>query len=291
MAVASPITRGALSDYLSLTKPRIVPMHLITSASAMFVAARGLPSMRTLTLTLVGGGLAVGAANALNCYFDRDVDGMMSRTCHRPLPQRRLEPYQALAFGLGIGAIGLYLLSLVNLLAAALAGSGLAYYILIYTLWLKRNTNKSVVIGGLAGAVPPLIGWVAVTGSVDPTALILSTIIFLWTMPHFWALALWRQNDYQLARLPVLPTSVRQTKWQILLYSLVLVCATLVIIPAAHMGSIYLGVSALLGICFIYLAINLLKESTLGARQLYFFSIPYLALLFTAMVLDRMVFF
>lgn len=290
MAIASSRTRGALRDYLSLTKPRIVPLHLITSASAMFVAARGLPSVSTLTGTLAGGGLAVGAANALNCYFDRDVDRIMARTHRRPLPQGRLEPYQALVFGLGTGASGLYLLSLVNLMAAVLAGGGLAYYVLVYTLWLKRNTTKSTVIGGVAGAIPPLVGWVAVTDKIEPAALILSAIIFLWTMPHFWALALWRQNDYQLARLPVLPATAGQTRWQILFYSLGLVCATLLIIPAAGMGPIYWGMSMLLGMWFIYLAVHLLRESTSAARQLFFYSISYLALLFIAMVLDRMVF-
>ena len=290
MAVVSPAKRGTFRDYFSLTKPRIVPLHLITSASAMFVAMRALPSVSTLIYVLVGGALVVGAANALNCYVDRDVDRMMARTCHRPLPEGRLEPYQALTFGFSIGVIGLYVISLANSLAAMLAGAGLVYYVLIYTLWLKRNTTKSIVVGGVAGTIPPLVGWAAVTGRIEPAALILSAIIFLWTMPHFFALALWRQNDYRLARLPVLPATVKQTRRQILIYSLCLVCATMVIIPVADTGTIYLVMSLLLDIGLIYLVVRLLSKSDPAARQLFFYSIPYLALVFIAMVIDRMVF-
>lgn len=254
----------------------------------MFLAVHGLPPIATLLFTLVGGGLVAGASNALNCYLDRDLDGMMARTRHRPLPAHHLRPCQALAFGIVTAFFGLLILSqLVSLAAAALAGGALAYYILIYTLWLKRRTAWSTVIGSGAGAIPPFIGWAAVTHRVELTPFLLFAIISLWTMPHFWALALFRRHDYELAGLRVL--SVRNAIRWIVVCSFLLVAATLLLVPAAGLGFLYLGVASFSGLVLLNLAARLRHENIFHtAQHLYSYSIAYIVILFGAMMADRL---
>jgi protoheme IX farnesyltransferase len=286
MAIAGNLRATVARDYLALAKPRVILLHLVTAASAMVLAAEGQPQGSTLLFTLVGGGLVAGASNSLNCYFDRDLDRRMARTRDRPLPAGRLRPFQALAFGVITGSIGLLVLSqLVSLLVATLALVALAYYILAYTLWLKRHTYWSAIIGSGAGALPPLIGWVAVTGHVGLTPLLLFAIIVLWTPPHFWALAIFRGDEYWQAGLTVLPAG-QATRW-ITLFSSLLVLASLLLAPAASLGRLYLVVAPLLGLAFLVLAVRLqYRESLRLARHLYFYSILYLIILFAAMVVD-----
>ena len=227
------------------------------------------------------------AANALNCYFDRDLDSMMPRTRHRPLPAGRLKPGQAVAFGAITGSVGLFILGrLVGLLAAGLALSALVYYILVYTVWLKRNTYWGAVIGSGAGALPPLIGWAAVTGRVETTPLLLFSIIVLWTPPHFWSLAIFRHSDYELAGLRVIPAK-HAARW-IMVCSFLLVSATLVLMPVAGLGWLYLCVALLLGLGLLIMAVRLPRGGAPAARRLYFYSILYLVLIFVAMVADRL---
>jgi protoheme IX farnesyltransferase len=277
--------------YVSLTKPRIIVLLLIVTLATMLVAAQGWPATSVVVFTMIGGALAAGGANALNCYIDRDIDELMSRTRSRPLPARRVDPQHALIFGLGLGVVSFLLFTaFVNFLAAVISLSALIFYVTIYTLWLKRTTPQNIVIGGAAGAAPPIVGWVAVTGNVEITPLILFAIIFIWTPPHFWALALLLQNDYKRAGVPMLPVVAgeQETRRQILLYSLALVASTLVLVPANDMGWLYRVASVVLGGAFLALAVKLYRDKTLrSARHLYIYSIFYLALLFGAMVIDK----
>jgi protoheme IX farnesyltransferase len=257
----------------------------------MLLAAGGLPPLHVLFLTLVGGALGAGGANAINCWFDRDIDSVMSRTASRAIPSGAVAPWQALAFGLLLGACSFLLLAVfVNVLAAALTLAALAFYVLVYTLWLKRSSEHNIVIGGAAGAVPPLVGWAAVTGEVSVLALALFAIIFLWTPPHFWALSLLMKGEYADARVPMLPV-VRgedETRRQILFYSIAMVAFTLVV-TSFGLGSFYFVVALGLGGCFLAFALRLIREATnAAARRLFRYSILYLALLFTAMVVDRL---
>ena len=278
------------SAYLQLTKPRIVLLLLITTVPAMVLAQRGIPSLWLMAATLIGGTASAGGANAINQYVDRDIDNVMRRTRRRPLPSGALTPSSALAFGLILGGAGfLWLAVLVNLLAAALALAAFAFYVLVYTLWLKRSTSQNIVIGGAAGAAPALVGWAAVTGRVGMPAAVLFVIVFLWTPPHFWALAMRYERDYAAAGIPMLPVvaGTKVTARQILWYSLVLVAATLALYPVANMGPLYLVISLVLGAVFIARAWWLLREGTpRAAMGLFKYSIFYLALLFAAVAAD-----
>jgi protoheme IX farnesyltransferase len=285
--------REVVVDYISLMKPRIIPLLLITALGGMMMAQRGWPSTRLVLLTLLGGAMAAAGAAAINCWIDRDLDRTMSRTRHRPLPDGRIAPSHALLFGIGLGLAAFLVLAFwVNVLAATLAISGLLFYVFVYTLWLKRSTTQNIVIGGAAGAVPPLVGWAAVTNRLDLTALYLFAIIFLWTPPHFWALALRLRHDYARARVPMLPV-VRgdlAARRQIVVYTVVLVALSLVIVLSGALGRLYLVGAAVLGGAFLGLAIiNLRGRRQRWSRWLFDYSIAYLALLFGVMVADRMV--
>jgi protoheme IX farnesyltransferase len=293
---ARPIARPArdvVLDYVSLAKPRIIPLLLITALGGMMMAQRGWPATSLVVLTLLGGALAAAGAGAVNCWIDRDLDREMLRTRRRPLPDGRIAPTHALLFGIGLGLAAFLLLAFwVNVLAATLAISGLLFYVFVYTLWLKRSTVQNIVIGGAAGAVPPLVGWAAVTHRVDLTAIYLFAVIFLWTPPHFWALALRLRGDYARARVPMLPVvrGEAAARRQIVVYTLVLVAVTLAIVLTGALGLLYLAGAGVLGALFIGLAlVNLGSRRQRWSRLLFDYSIAYLGLLFTVMVADRMI--
>jgi heme o synthase len=288
-----PSLRDTVTAYYRLTKPRIVLLLLITTVPAMLLAAEGLPSPWLILATLAGGALAAGSANAINMYLDRDIDAIMRRTRQRPLPAHAIAPEQALRFGFVLGAIAFYFLAVaVNVLAAVLALSAIAFYVFVYTMWLKRTTSQNIVIGGAAGAVPALVGWAAVTGGLAWPAIVLFSIVFVWTPPHFWALAMRFSGDYAAAGVPMLPV-VRgedETRRQILLYSLVLFATTLVLVPVGHMGPIYTGAAVLLGGSFVYRALLVWRSADAErTRRLFSFSILYLAGLFGAVGADALV--
>ena len=290
-AMAGPKSLSeTLVTYVRLTKPRIILLLLVTTVPAMVLAARGMPSPWLVLATLGGGTIAAGSANAINCYLDRDVDQVMRRTRRRPLPAHQVSPESALRFGYFLGAASFLFLSIaVNVLAASLALSAIAFYVFVYTLWLKRTTTQNIVIGGAAGAVPALVGWAAVTGSVGLPAWVLFAIVFVWTPPHFWALALRYRTDYAAAGIPMLPVvrGEEETRRQILLYSLVLFATTLVLYPVGHMGPVYLATAVVLGGLFVFRALRLWRERTPAlAVSLFKFSIAYLALLFAAVAAD-----
>ena len=282
-----------LSDYVALTKPPIVMLLLITAIGGMFLAARGDPALSVLLLVCAGGALGAGGANALNHYLDKDIDQLMSRTRQRPVPSQRIAPNMALAFGIVLNVIAFSVLATwVNLLAAVLTLAATLFYVFVYTSWLKRTSTQNIVIGGAAGSIPPLVGWAAVTGGLDVSALYLFAVIFFWTPPHFWALALLIQKDYEQAGIPMLPVVAgrKHTVLNIFLYSLVLVALTLVFAVTSTVGWIYLGVAATLGAVFIAMAWQLMRlEETRQARNLYLYSLLYLALLFVAMIVDSTV--
>ncbi|MBM3943729.1 MAG: protoheme IX farnesyltransferase [SAR202 cluster bacterium] len=281
---------GLLKDYLALTKPPIIVLLLVTAAGGMFLAAQGVPSVLLMALVGLGGALASGGANALNHYLDRDIDGVMRRTRRRPVPGQRIGPTQALAFGVTLNVVAFVLLAVwVNLLAAVLTLSATLFYVFVYTWWLKRNTPQNIVIGGAAGAIPPLVGWAAVTGGLDLPAVYLFAIVFFWTPPHFWALSLLIQEDYREAGIPMLPVVVsrRDTILHILLYTIALVAITLMFFFTKAVGWVYASSAAALGAWFLWLAWRLFREDTRSrARWLYLYSLLYLALLFAAMMVD-----
>jgi len=286
-------TRQSARAYFLLTKPRIIELLLVTTVPTMFIAARGVPSLWLMTATLLGGALSAASANVLNCYLDRDIDALMRRTARRPLPAHRVEPADALRFGLVLGVAGfVWLWATVNLLSAALATAAILFYVFVYTLGLKRRSTQNIVIGGAAGAVPVLVGWSAVTGRVDLPALVLFAIIFYWTPPHFWALSLRYKDDYAAAGVPMLPVvrGARETSTQILYYTVLLVAVTLLLFPAGRMGALYLATAVALGAAFIWRALELRRDLT-GRRaiRLFSFSNAYLALLFCAMAVDAVV--
>ena len=279
--------------YFQLTKPRIIELLLVTTVPTMFIAARGVPSPWLMAATLFGGSLSAASANVLNCYLDRDIDALMRRTARRPLPTHRVEPGDALRFGLVLGVAGfVWLWAAVNLLSAVLATSAILFYVFVYTLGLKRRSTQNIVIGGAAGAVPVLVGWSAVTGRVELPALVLFAIIFYWTPPHFWALSLRFKDDYAAAGVPMLPVvrGARETSTQILYYTVLLVAVTLLLYPAGRMGALYLAAAVVLGGAFIWRALELRRDLD-GRRaiRLFSFSNTYLALLFLAMALDAVV--
>jgi protoheme IX farnesyltransferase len=304
-ATGAPITRSdplrrtarpareVVLDYVSLAKPRIIPLLLITALGGMMMAERGWPSTGLVVFTLLGGALAAAGAGAINCWIDRDLDLEMLRTRRRPLPDGRIAPAHALVFGIALGLTAFVLLAFwVNVLAATLAISGLLFYVFVYTLWLKRWTVQNIVIGGAAGAVPPVVGWAAVTHRVDLTAIYLFAVIFLWTPPHFWALALRLKGDYARAQVPMLPVvrGEAAARRQILAYTVILVGVTLAVVVTGALGLLYLGGAAVLGGAFIALAIvNLRSHRQRWSRLLFDYSIAYLGLLFAVMVADRMV--
>jgi len=288
----APSTRDTITAYYRLTKPRIIVLLLITTVPAMMLAAGGMPSIWLILATLVGGSIAAGSANAVNMYLDRDIDELMKRTRQRPLPAHAVTPEKALRFGFVLGAISYLFLSIaVNVLAATLALSAIAFYVFVYTMWLKRSTAQNIVIGGAAGAVPALVGWAAVTGTLAAPAWVLFAIVFVWTPPHFWALAMRFSGDYAAAGVPMLPVvkGDDETRRQIFLYSLALFATTLLLYPVASMGPIYLATAVGTGGVFVYRALVLWRRpSPEGSWALFKYSIVYLAALFAAVALDAL---
>ncbi len=285
---------GSWRDYVSLTKPRIMVLLLITGFCGMIVCARGWPGTETAVAAMTGLALACGGASALNHVLDRDIDPLMGeRTKRRPVASGRVAPSRALEFGLALSALSFVLLaSTVNVLTAVLALVGNLFYVLVYTRWLKRTTSQNIVIGGAAGAVPPLVGWAAATGNVTVAALILFAIVFVWTPPHFWALALLIKDNYAAANVPMLPVvkGERETARQIVLYSLGLVAVTVLPWAWGTVGLLYLASALALGAVFVWLAERLRRDTTpRRAMLLFHFSLLYLALLFAAMALDLVV--
>ncbi len=295
-AVATATVGGGLLEtlrvYVALTKPKIIWLLLVTTVPAMIVAEGGWPSTQLVVATLIGGSLAAGGANAINQFAERDIDARMRRTRDRPLPAGRVAPRNVAIFGVVLGVLSaVWLAALVNALAAALAVGALVFYAVVYTYYLKRSTVQNIVIGGAAGAAPPLIGWAAVTGTVEVEALLLFLVVFCWTPPHFWALALLTTDDYRAAGVPMLPVvrGEEETKRQILLYSLLVVAVTIICGAAVDLGAIYFAVALASGAAFIWFAFRLKRgEGIEGARPLFRYSILYLALLFGAMAADRL---
>jgi protoheme IX farnesyltransferase len=287
-----PTAAARLRGYVALTKPRIIELLLFTTVPTMVVAERGMPPLMLMVWTVLGGTLAAGGANAINMYVDRDIDAVMQRTQNRPLVTGVLTPAQALRFAVGLEIVAFLLLwGTVNLLSAVLAVSATAFYVVVYTLWLKRTSVQNIVIGGAAGAVPVLVGWSAVRDSLDWAPVVLFAIIFFWTPPHFWALAVKYKDDYASVNVPMLPAvaSLRVTAEKILGYTLFLWGLTLVFGPVADMGAVYLVSATLLGGGFTWLAMKLLRsETTAAAMKVFTYSITYVTLLFGAMAADQL---
>ncbi len=281
---------NVLYDYLALTKPRIILLLLVTAVGSMILAAQGIPSNSLMLFVIVGGGLGAGGANALNHYLDRAVDQQMIRTSKRPVAGGRIEPRQALAFGVALNAVAFVILATwINLLSALLTLSATIFYVMVYTRWLKHSTTQNIVIGGAAGAVPPLVGWAAVTGSLALPAWYLFAIVFFWTPPHFWALALLLKEDYAKAKIPMLPvvSGVAETTRSILLHTMILVALTILFYTTRIVGVIYLSGATAAGAIFLIMAWRLHKATTTSAtRQLYVYSLLYLALFFAFIVVD-----
>ena len=287
-ALPLPGARQVVADYVELTKPKVQSLLLLTTITTMYVA--GDPSVALVLATCLGGYLSAGGAGAVNHWFDRDIDAQMPRTAGRPVPAGRVSPTAALLYGCGLSAASFVWLSLtVNTLAASLAFAGFLGYVLVYTVWLKRRTPQNIVIGGAAGAVPPLVGWAAVEGRVAPAALYLFAIVFYWTPPHFWALSLLMKDEYARVGVPMMPV-VRgevETRRQIVLYTALLIVLTLLPVAFGFFGAVYGVVAAALGAVFLRLSVHLQRSGERrDALRTYLFSLAYLALLFCAMVLD-----
>jgi protoheme IX farnesyltransferase len=285
--VQAPLAQ-VLSDYFTLTKPKVQLLLLLTTITTMYVA--GEPSIALVAATVLGGFLSAGGAGAFNHWYDRDIDAQMGRTAGRPVPAGRISPRAALiyAFALQIASFAV-LWAAANLLAAILAALGFVWYTLVYTVWLKRRSPQNIVIGGAAGAVPPLVGWAAVTGSVAPDALYLFAIVFYWTPPHFWALSLLMKNEYERVGVPMMPVvhGEKETRRQIVLYTLLLTVLTLLPVVFGFFGAIYAVCAAGLGAAFITLAVRLQRRADrASALRTYLFSLGYLAALFAVMVID-----
>ncbi len=293
---AAALARGTVgvfqlvSAYVSLMKPRIIVLLLITTVPAMVLAAGGWPNAELVAVTLLAGTLSSGGANAINCYIDRDIDGAMVRTCHRPIPSGLVSPGSALLFGVALGGAAFLLFwFFATPQAAFLSTFALLFYVFVYTKWLKRSSSQNIVIGGAAGAFPPVVGWAAVTGTVPPAAWILFAIIFFWTPPHFWALALNLRRDYAAVNVPMLPVArgVEETRREILLYSVILVGVSLLLVPAAQLGWVYLTPALLLDGLFIAHTLRLWSgEVERAAWALFKYSLLYLSALFMFMALD-----
>lgn len=288
-----PVARSKPAAYLALTKPRIIELLLITTVPTMILAERGMPSVWLMVATVVGGTLAAGGANAINMYIDRDIDRLMHRTQGRPLVTGEIEPRHALVFALAIEAAAfVWLWSLVNLLSAVLGLSACLFYVFVYTLWLKRTSTHNIVIGGAAGAVPALVGWSAVTNSLAWSPVILFAIIFYWTPPHFWALAIKYRDDYAAAKVPMLPVVVglSKTAYRILGYTVLLWALTLLLAPVADLGIVYVVTATLLGVAFVLLSVQLIRTPTPKmAMRVFSFSITYLTVLFVAVAADQLI--
>ncbi len=292
LAMSPPAILSSVRSYVSLTKPRIISLLLITTVPAMIVAHGGWPSWWLVFATVVGGTLSASGANVINCWYDRDIDGVMSRTRGRPLVRGAIEPVNALIFGIVLGSAAFVLLWFAATPAAGLlATAGLLFYVFIYTIWLKRRTPQNIVIGGAAGAFPPAVGWAAVSGDVSWASVTMFAIIFLWTPPHFWALALRLKDDYGDAGVPMLPVThgAEHTRWQILLYSYVLGASALALTLIAGLGWIYLGTALVSSLVFIGLAHQLHRiPETVSPMRLYKYSLLYLAIVFVGMGVDVM---
>jgi protoheme IX farnesyltransferase len=300
-------SRARIGAYIALTKPRIIELLLVTTVPTMIVAQQGVPPLSLVLCTVLGGTLAAGGANAINMYVDRDIDRLMERTKNRPLVTGAVTPRAALTFAVALEVVAFFFLwATVNLLSAALAVAATLFYVFVYTLWLKRSSTNNIVIGGAAGAAPVLIGWSAVTNSLAWAPVILFAIIFYWTPPHFWALAIRYRDDYAAADVPMLPAvvSLKRTSERILIYTLVLWALTILFSPVAGMGHLYLGAALVLGGVFTFYALRLrslpdpsLTLSAAGgaaeveiratAMRLFTWSITYITLLFGAMALDQ----
>jgi len=285
---ARPHWQVVAADYVALTKPKVQSLLLLTTVAAMEIA--GDPSLGLIGATVVGGYMSAGGAGAVNHWFDRDIDGRMERTADRPIPSGRVSPRAALTFGLGLElAAILWLALLVNPLSAGFALAGFLGYTLVYTIWLKRRSVQNVVIGGLAGAIPPVVGWTAVTNGIDGTTVYLFAILFFWQVPHFWALSILMKDEYAAVGVPMLPVvrGERETRRQILVYTLALYAVSQLVFCGDGFGVFYLVASLVLGATFIALAVRLLRRADRrAALTLYLYSLAYLALLFVAMVVD-----
>jgi protoheme IX farnesyltransferase len=285
--------RSRVGDYVALTKPRIIELLLVTTVPTMIVAEQGLPPLGLIAATVIGGTMAAGGANAINMYVDRDIDRVMERTRNRPIASGRIAPRSALTFAVGLEvAAFLFLWATVNLLSAVLAVSACLFYVFVYTLWLKRTSSRNIVIGGAAGAAPVLIGWSAVTNSLDWAPVVLFAVIFYWTPPHFWALAIRYREDYARVDVPMLPVvaSMRTTAVRILIYTLLLWALTVLFAPVAGMGHLYLGAALVLGAVFTWYAARLLRDRTpQSAMRVFTWSITYITLLFGAIAVDQLI--
>ncbi len=286
-------TRSRLAAYVALTKPRIIELLLVTTVPTMVVAARGLPPPGLVLATLVGGTLAAAGANVFNMYVDRDIDAIMRRTQGRPLVTGEIEPNHALVFAVVVEALAVVeLWLLVNPLSAVLALSATLFYVFVYTIWLKRSSTSNIVIGGAAGAVPVLVGWAAVTGTLGLAPLVLFAVIFLWTPPHFWALAIRHREEYAAAEVPMLPAvaSFATTVRQILVYTVALWACSLLFAAVAGMGPLYTVAALVLGAGFVLLVLQLRRQRSVErAMRLFSYSITYVTLLFSAMALDQLI--
>jgi protoheme IX farnesyltransferase len=280
--------RAVAADYFDMMKPRVQTLLLFTTITTMYVA--GTPDIGLVALTCLGGALSAGGAGAINHWFDRDLDAVMTRTANRPVPAGRVPPLHALVFGITLGIAAFALLSLtVNVLAAVLSLCGLLGYVFVYTIWLKRRTPQNIVIGGAAGAVPPLVAWAAVTGRLTGSALYLFAIVFYWTPPHFWALSLLMKDEYAKAGVPMLPVvrGEEETRFQIVLYTFLLVAVTILPFAGGLFGAVYFIAALVLGGGFVWLAVRLFRSrERRPALHVYLSSLAYLALLFAAMVVD-----
>ena len=295
MTTVAPVasSRSTFAAYVALTKPRIIELLLITTVPTMIVAQRGWPSEWKMIATVIGGTLAAGGANAVNMYVDRDIDKIMDRTKGRPLATGEIEPKNALIFSVSLLVVAfVWLAAFVNLLSAVFALSAAAFYIFVYTLWLKRTSTQNIVIGGAAGCMPVLVGWAAVTNSVGWGPVVLFGIIFLWTPPHFWALAVKYRDDYSAANVPMLPSveTLATTSRQILAYTIAVWGLSLVFTPVASMGWIYTGTAIVSGAIFTLYAVQLLRDpNPKRAMKVFTFSITYLSVLFIAMGIDQLI--
>ena len=290
MIVQAASSRNIVRDYLSLSKPRIVLLLLFTALAGMFLASGGPPDVTLTIIVLSAGALASGGANALNHFLDRDIDARMRRTRDRPVAALRVRPREALLFGLATNALAFVLfVTLVNPLSAVLTLTATLFYVFVYTMGLKRSSPQNIVIGGAAGALPPVIGWTAVTGTLGLPAVYMFAIVFFWTPPHFWALALLLKDDYARAGVPMLPVvaGVEKTKRSILLYAVLLFVLTLMFFTTQAVGWVYLSAALVLGLLFIYHAARLVRRPGIeGAVGAYVYSLAYLALLFAAIAVD-----
>ncbi|MFC6359074.1 heme o synthase [Luteococcus peritonei] len=299
-SAARATTGDRVKAYVALTKPRIIELLLTTTLPVMFLAAGGLPPLTTAVWTMLGGLLSAGSANAFNCILDADIDEVMRRTRRRPMPRHQVPTRNAWIFAIALAVVSTLMLGLgANWLSAGLALAANAFYVFVYTLWLKRRTSQNIVWGGIAGCFPPLIGWTAITGRVDWAPIILFLVVFFWTPPHTWALAFRYREDYAAAKVPMLPVVMDAVgvAWRILAYSVLTVATTLLLWPAAHTGWIYPAVAAVCGAVFLAEAVALLQRARAGKRdaelkamRLFHWSNTYLALVFLAVAIDPLVF-